>query len=379
MISGEYPPLQGGVGAYTQILSHKLADNGHEVFIYSSAQAQESDPRLHLDSSGKWNFTSVRQIERWVTKNRLDVVNIQYQTAAYGMSPYIHFIPNILRRAPVVTTFHDLRYPYLFPKAGRLRDWIVTHLARASDGAIATNHEDMQRLHSINIPCTSLIPIGSNILSEVPTDLDVSPWREKVGAQAGDFLIAFFGLINASKGLATLLNAFSELRNRGIAAKLVIIGDVGSSDPTNGTYAAHIRAHIQAQSLAESVHITGYLDEADVSHYLSAADCIALPFLDGASYRRGSLMAAIHYGCAIITTQPAIDIPALIDNENMLLVPVGDVTALSNALEKLYHFTELRDKLKHGAKALAMHFDWGMIARQTAAFFETVISRSAVT
>ena len=60
-------------------------------------------------------------------------MNIQYQTAAYGMSPFIHFLPDALRPIPVVTTFHDLRFPYLFPKAGRAAR-LDRHAARARVG-----------------------------------------------------------------------------------------------------------------------------------------------------------------------------------------------------------------------------------------------------
>ena len=41
------------------------------------------------------------------------------------------------------TTFHDLRPPYLFPKAGPLRDYVTHRLARASDAVIGTNGSDV--------------------------------------------------------------------------------------------------------------------------------------------------------------------------------------------------------------------------------------------
>jgi hypothetical protein len=76
------------------------------------------------------------------------VVNIQYQPAAYNMnSAAINFLPwrlkNVVKTA---VTFHDLRVPYLFPKAGRLRQTAVNFLARSADGVIATNPADYQSL-----------------------------------------------------------------------------------------------------------------------------------------------------------------------------------------------------------------------------------------
>lgn len=372
MITGEYPPLQGGVGAYSRILAGEIAAQGHEVFVLSRSRTTSADSAVCLTAIiDRWNVASLFTIRRWAQVNRLDVVNLQYQTAAYDMSPYIHFLPHVLRSIPVVTTFHDLRYPYLFPKAGRLRDWIVMHLARASNGAISTNHEDAARLR--DLPCAAMIPIGSNILQALPADYTPEAWRERVGAQPDDFLIVYFGLINSSKGLEPLLHSLASLRAEGIPARLLIIGSAGSSDPTNATYAATIDSLIAQLKLEPHIHRTGYIDDdAVVGAYLSAADAVALPFLDGASYRRGSLMAAIRYACPTVTTTPQVEIPTFKDGDNLLLVAPNDAPALTNALRRLHESPDLRDRLRRGAAELARHFDWTHIARETIAFFARV-------
>src|SRR5690606_9338702 len=124
-----------------------------------------------------------------------------------------------------VTTFHDLRFPYLFPKAGKLRDWIVMHLAKSSDGVIATNHEDLQALSNLR---SAMIPIGSNILSS--KTIQPKSWREKINVTEDEFLLAHFGFINHSKGIDTLLQAIAALNNPRI--KLLMIGGrTGASDP----------------------------------------------------------------------------------------------------------------------------------------------------
>lgn len=377
LVTGEYPPMQGGVGSFTRILARKMADQGHKIFILAPTQAHEEDSRIAFTPSiRRWNIGSLNAVRIWASQNRLDLVNVQYQTAAYGMSPWIHFIPDVARSVPLVTTFHDLRFPYLFPKAGRLRDWIVMHHARASDGVIATNHEDMNRVS--HLPCTALIPIGSNILEPLPEDFNPQLFREQSGATSGDLLLTFFGLVNRSKGLDMLLQALASLRANGIPARLVIIGgETGSSDPTNADYQREIQSLIDRLDLTHSVYVTGFVEEESVGKFLTASDVVVLPFRDGASYRRGSLMAAIHYACAIVTTQPIVDIPTFIEGENMLLVPPGDSEALGSAIMQLYHSSELRQRLKDGAHRLAGQFKWSSIARDTIAFFERVIGAQA--
>ena len=371
MITGEYPPMEGGIGAYTRILAEKLAKQGHELFILSREGTQSSDPAVRLSASIKgWGLGSLRDARQWARANQLDVVNIQYQTAAYSMSPFVHFLPEALHPLPVVTTFHDLRFPYLFPRAGALRNWIVKRLARTSDGVITTNHEDAAALvHR----CTTLIPIGSNIPKIGPTDRQT--WRANAGARPDDFLIAFFGLINRSKGLDTLLDSLTHLK--GLPLRLVIVGGAGSSDPTNVSTIAEIDAQIERLGLTLMIHKTGYVDDTAVSGYLAAADVVALPFEDGASYRRGSLMAAIEHGCAIITTIPRVAIPTFSDGENMLLVPPHDAALLATALQNLYQSPDARACLKQGAAKLAQTFAWTAIAEATLKFYTAVIGAQA--
>jgi glycosyltransferase involved in cell wall biosynthesis len=362
--------MQGGVGAFTHILAGEMVAQGHEVLVYTRNGAVGTNPRIHVTPVvGGWGVGSVMGAARWARDYQLDVVNVQYQTAAYGMSPMIHFLPDALRPIPVITTFHDLRYPYLFPKAGRLRDWIVKRLANASTGVIVTNHEDAQHLTH---PRGLLIPIGSNI-SRVE-NIDKAAYRAQAGALPDDFLIVFFGLINRSKGLDTLLESLARLRDEGVPAHLAIVGGgAGSSDPTNVETMREIDALIARLNLSTLVKQTGYLDDPTVSGFLSAADVVALPFADGASYRRGSLMAALEHGCATVTTTPQVAIPSFTDGANLCLVPPGDPAALANALRHLYASPDERATLCAGALELGKRFNWAEIARTTLDWYQRVL------
>jgi len=373
IVTGEYPPLQGGVGAYSRIIAQTFTQQGHQVFIFSDTQTHEDDPAIALTNPVKqWRLGALRTVRQWARTNQLDIVNLQYETACYAMSPWIHFLPDVLRGVPLITTFHDLLFPYLFPKAGRLRDWIVMRLARASAGVIATNHEDMEQLKQL--PNATLIPIGSNILTTLPENFNRIAWREKVGATADDFLLAHFGFMNRSKGIETLLAALAILRSEGNPTKLLLIGGrTGSSDPANVTYADAIEAQVTQLGLTEYITWTGFVNDEAVTAYLNACDAVVLPFRDGASYRRGTLMAAIQHGCAIVTTQPQVAIPTFRDGENMLLSPAGNASALAESIKQLRANADLRAKLGKGAQELRQNFDWEIIAQNHLLFFEKLI------
>ncbi len=380
-ITGEYPPMQGGVGAFTQELGRALIALGHEVFVYTDRRAAP-DPSgaLHVTAQARgWGIGTLWRVRRWAEARRLDVVNLQYQAAAYGMTPPIHFLPRVLRRPRVVVTFHDLLVPYLFPKAGPLRRRAVLTLARSADGVIVTNAGDEAQLAAERgIARLARIPIGSNIHPAPPPNYQRAAWRAAHGYAPRDFVIGYFGFLNASKGVETLLEAVAALRADGMSAHLLMIGGrTGTSDPTNAAYAAQIEARVTALGLDEVVTWTGFVDDAAVSAHLLAADVVALPYRDGASYRRGSLMAALAHGCAIVSTQPRSDTPDLRDGEHALLVPPDDVQALATALRALAADDALRARLGANARELAQQFAWERIAARTAAFFETLREKRA--
>jgi len=374
LVSGEYPPMQGGIGAHCRVLAQTLTAQGHDVFIFSDERAASDDPRVPLTvKEGLWRGATLRAVEAWAQREQLDVVNLHYQTAAFNMSPWLHFISRYVKSAPLVTTFHDLRFPYLFPKAGPLRTWIVKHLARTSHGVIATNHEDAAQLtfHKHH----ALIPIGSSVRVSLPTPYDRAAWRSKVGASEADILLAHFGFINHSKGVDTLLDAFSRLLDSGLALRLLMIGGrTGTSDPTNTAYADKIDAKITALGLAERIHWTGFVDDETASAYFAASDAVVLPFRDGASYRRSSLMAVIQHECPIVTTLPSVPINTFKNGANLLMVTPENTPALTAALQLIARDSTVRDRLRAGVHDLKQVFDWDIITRANVAFFERVVT-----
>ncbi|MCY3906664.1 MAG: glycosyltransferase family 4 protein [Anaerolineaceae bacterium] len=374
IVSGEFPPMTGGVGAFSQILARRMQGAGHTIEIFSDRRARSDDLSL-TGAADSWRAPALAAIRRWSGCRRLDVVNLQFQTAAFGMSPWVHLLPQALHPTPVVTTFHDLRAPWLFPKAGRLRQASVTWLARHSAAAIFTNQEDYDRLRGKAQPC-ELIPIGSNILARRPADFSAMDWRRREGVNDGETLLSWFGLANHSKGLGSLLRTVARLRDSGRPLRLVIVGGgAGDSDPGNITFGKRLDDLVSRLCLDEVLLRTGFLSSEEVAAWLWSCDLAVLPFVDGASFRRGSLMAAIHHGCAILTTQPEVEIPDFVHGQNMWLVPAGDDPALERALAMLADSPVLRDTLRCGAMRLAATFDWGVIAGATLGLFRNVVEQ----
>ena len=377
LVTGEFPPMQGGVGDFSRQLALALAARGVEVHIITDVRCAGS---AFLPSSGaaflvpvikSWSFASLFRIRRLARELGLDLINIQYQAAAYGLSAPIHFLPDIAGLKTVVT-FHDLRIPYLFPKAGRLREAAVTHLARSADGVIVTDPADESELRRRGgVARLAQIPIGSNIAPALPADFDRAEWRRRLGLTDADFLIGYFGFLNASKGGETLVRALAELVGQGRRARLLLVGGpAGASDPTDADYGDQVDALARDLAVAPFIQRTGFVAAGEVSAHLTACDAIVLPYRDGVSFRRGSFMAALAHGCPIVSTRPAVPLPGLLDRQNIRLVPPDDPAACAAAIAEFMASPDLRQRLSEGARALSAEFTWDKIARRTIEVFE---------
>jgi len=383
LVTGEYPPDQGGVGDFTRELGRALVDLGHQVHVItnlallSASQAHGPGLRIHRVVRG-WGWGCWRDIVRLNDAHHFDLLNIQYQAAAYGMHPAINLLPRRLGwrgGPPAVVTFHDLRVPYLFPKAGRLRWQAVLALARASNGVIVTNREDELRLAGAGLRTpVARIPIGSNIAPRLPAGYRRDAWRLRWRIGPEDLLIGYFGFLNERKGGRDLVETLATLVARGVPAHLLFIGGrVGTSDPTNARYADRVDALIASRGLAGRVHRTGFVSQEEVSASLMAVDVCVLPYREGASLRHGSLHACLAHGRAIVTTRSSVDTPEFRDGENLLLVPAGDVEALADGVVRVASDPGLRARMEAGARDLAEMFGWEAIAGRTAGFFAELL------
>ncbi len=393
LITGEFPPMEGGVGAFTERLAQAMAELGHEIHVMTQRLARPAaegtkaswrDWRKPLHTEWgylhpivrRWNWGAVGQLAQIALRYELDLLNIQYQAAAYHMrNPAINLAPWRLRGvAPVVTTFHDLRVPYLFPRAGALREAVVRLTAQKSNGVIVTNEEDHLVLRGwlgdqANI---AEIPIGSNIRFHEAGPDELTRVRQRIGLKGSHFLLGYFGFLNPSKGADLLVGALGRLPEE---VQLIFLGgQAGSSDQQiNQAFAQSVAGDARRLGVDHRVRWSGFLPDRELSIMLQACDLLVMPYRDGVSLRRGTLMAALAHGRAIISTAPAHPVEQLKHGDNIWLAPAADAEALAQAIDQLRSQAELREKLAHGASKLAGQFGWEAIAQRSLRIFEGLI------
>lgn len=374
LVTGEYAPMPGGVGDYTRELARALVQAGHDVQVITRVAAADQGDGVRVHAVIKrWGWRSLWQIRVLAARERLDVLNLQYQAAMYDLAAPIHALPWVAGR-PCVNTFHDLRIPYLFPKAGRLRDRALTFLAQGCRAVIATDARDAEALRARGLQAVTHIPIGSNIRVAPPVNYDRAAWRARLRVRPAEFLIGYFGFLNASKGGEALVLTLAKLVTRRAPVKLVLIGGAaGASDPTDREYAAKIERLIERHSIEKYVVRTGFIAPDEVSGWLLACDAMLLPYTDGVSLRRGSLLAALAHGVPVISTQPPEPLAEFSDGDNIRLVPVDAHPAMVLAVTGLMASPTLQARLSAGGRQLASAYGWGAIAERVA----DVLARSS--
>lgn len=346
-VTGEYPPDIGGVGDYTAQLRSAL---GMPSSLLTRRDVKRWDARALL----------------WLLRHapRDGIVHIQYQPAAFDLLADVCLMPLWLRlvrpRVRVVTTFHDARVPYAFPGAGPVRWWLVRLMARWSHVVIAADERDLAAVGGTGVQ----IPIGSNVACAPPAGYDRAAVRESLG---GGPLVAYFGLLNASKGLDSLLEAFAKVKEVSPTARLLVLGgSVGASDVTDQQTAAQLQAGLAAAGAVRP----GYLKPEQLSAHLLAADVALLPYTDGASPRRGSLLACAAHGLPIVSTQPASAAVA-----DAVLATVADPRALADAVLHVLDDAPTRQRLTAAAAALTERTSWHRIAEQHRAIYQNLYSQ----
>jgi glycosyltransferase involved in cell wall biosynthesis len=147
------------------------------------------------------------------------------------------------------------------------------------------------------------------------------------------------GTVGGRKAQPNLVEAFARIANQHPRWQLEIIGRVEVPED-----ARRIQEYVARNGLHERVHLCGWLSDDQTLRRMQTASIIAMPSLqEGLGL---ALQEALYYGCVGVGSR-AGGIPELIeDGINGLLVPPGDISALSSALNRLMSDQQLLETLR---------------------------------
>jgi mannose/cellobiose epimerase-like protein (N-acyl-D-glucosamine 2-epimerase family)/glycosyltransferase involved in cell wall biosynthesis len=230
-------------------------------------------------------------------------------------------------------------------------------LRRPRSAVLVQNVDDRAMIEGFGVAADriELIP-GSGV------DVDrIAPSPEPAGAVT----VAFVGRLVQSKGIRTLVAAHDLLQQRGRDIRLVI---AGLPDPANP---ASIRPQeIEAWTKRPNVKHLGFVE--DIAALWASAHIAALP-----SHREGlplSLLEAAACGRPLVATDvPGCRVIARPD-VNALLVPLDDVEALADAIDRLARDPELRLRFGRASRELVeLEFSSKRIGRDVVGLYRRLL------
>ena len=281
VFTGSLPPDVCGVGDYTANLLKALSKT--DTFVVEA---------LYRPT---WNFSLLCQDLLMSYFSRC-IFHLQYPTEGFGyrLTPLVFWL---FCNGPRVLTLHEFQCKAL---SGKLYCYI---LFRFSSVVILSSELELLNLSKFfpffkklldfvrPWPHLHILPIPSNIL------VDEFDYNEFV--KDGPDLV-YFGQIRPQKGIEDFISLCELIRFSGLRSSICFVAAIPSN---HVDYASEVIASLSAHN------VTLLLDRSadEVFRILSSAKVAFLPFPDGPSLKRGSLMAICACKCQVITNFPSDD------------------------------------------------------------------------
>lgn len=331
IITGEYPPQQGGVSDYTQLVACGLADAGDSVVVWAPPAEGNGTPHSGVDVRrlpDRFGPRSLKllsaDLDRAKSPHR---VLIQYVPHAFGWKaanlPFCFWLRS-RRRDRIWVMFHEVSYPFdrhaglkLNALAGvnRVMASLVGGAAERAFVSIPAWRSGVGAVTTAGTPVTWL-PVPSG----VPRAQDAQATaiiRARYGG--GRPLVGHFGTYG--RLIAPLLEHCAIRIIERSACRVLLLG--------HGSDAACHELIARNPQLLDRVYGVGELDASELSRHISACDVMLQPYPDGISTRRTSAMVALAHGVPLSSTTGPLTEPIWAQSGIAVLSPAGDLDRLA--------------------------------------------------
>ncbi|MCJ7627630.1 MAG: glycosyltransferase family 4 protein [Longimicrobiales bacterium] len=194
-----------------------------------------------------------------------------------------------------------------------------------------------------------------NEIAVVPNGVDLQRLTPSAdGLRFSEPTILYLGRLKRYKGVDLILRSFARLRGQGVRVRLLIAG--------KGDYLGKLREMHSRMGLGDTVEFLGYVPEEEKIRLLQRSWIHVL-----ASPKEGwgiSILEAAACGTPTVASDSPGLRDAVQDGRTGLLVPHGDVDALSRALLCLLEDEQGREGMGMAARGFSGSFTWEASARK---------------
>jgi glycosyltransferase involved in cell wall biosynthesis len=320
----------GGAEHHAVTLANRLAERGHECHFAYVKPESEQLARIRLTTPGATFCPGAERYLDFRALGRLseELARIQ-PSVVLAANAYALMYATLARvrsrvRAPLVLIYHSTRWPGLKQQAQLLA---YRPCIWAADCTVFVC--EYQRRYCMR---RALLSRRNTVIHNgVDTHYFQDRWsaaerlalRAALGYTDGDYVIGIAAVLRPEKNHVQLVDATARLRETGLAAKALLIGD----GPTRGA----LEARARALGVERAVTVTGFRE--DVRPYLTACDVVCVCSLTEAL----SLAAieAMAMGRPLVHSQVGGALELIEPGSNGLLFPRGDTAALVDCLAQL--------------------------------------------
>ena len=359
LITGEYPPQRGGVSDYTRLVARGLASHGDEVHVWAPATAAQEcdDPGVVIHRlPGHYGPRALQLLD--LDLDRLPAprrVLVQYVPHAFGWKamnlPFCVWLSS-RRRDSIWSMFHEVAFPLVWNQRpayhvlGVITGCMARLVARASERIFFSTTAWLPLLDRFAGPGgKTWLPVPSN-LAETVDPSSVAAARTRLSSSPGCPLIGHFGTYGPQ-----LSELSMEIFQR------LLEPDKGRAGLFAGRGSTEFKARFAKRNpaLAGRVHAIESASAETLSVHLAACDVLVQPYADGVTTRRGSLMASLALGKAIVTNSGSLTEPLWEKSAAVALAPGFSPPAIASTTEELLS-NELRMS-QLGSRAAALYTD----------------------
>ncbi len=361
LITGEYPPQSGGVSDYTRIIARELVRAGDDVHVWASHDSRPSPEDAGVvvhrlpDHFGPRGLLALEKgLRRGGAKSQ---VLLQYVPHMYGYRAMNVPLALWLRlRAPRYwVMFHEVAFP--IGRGQKLTHNILGGVHHVMAKLVAGGAERI----FVSVPkwekvlredCRVRRPVEwLPVPSNVATDVDAEAVRQVRGellAGGEGLLVGHFGTF-LEKIADYLLEVVPPLLRRDERRRAVMIGR--GSDGFTRALAE------KAPDLGDRIVARADLPGREVGEHLAACDLLLQPYLDGVSSRRGSAMAGLALGRAIVTNVGDATEPLWLGEGLVEAAAFDDRAGFAKKADNLLDSPEERERLgERGQRGYRAYF-----------------------
>lgn len=286
-------------------------------------------------------FVVIWQI--WLMRLRYPISILYYPPAPPQRLPLVRDVVVLLSTRwlfkHVVFHFHACGISELYPG---LPGWFKPFFRLAycgADVAITASPSNIRDGQALQIRREILIPLG--------IEDHAGPARPT--RRDGRHVILYVGMLYEDRGLLLMVDALENLVRRGLDVRLELVG--GFLEPG---FEPRLLERIRSggAALEGRVALAGVLTGDDKWAAYRRADVFCFPTFVASETFGLVLIEAMQFGLPVVATRWHA-IPDIVrDGETGFLIPVRDVTALTDRLEQLLRDPDLRERIGRRARAV---------------------------